>query len=52
MLLIWQSRFKGIQTDDLDYKDAKKTKNTAFMIWLAAILLKIVIEVAIAIVHG
>lgn len=47
MLLLWQSRFGKLETDDPDFTSARKTKNTAFIIWLVAVPLKILIEVAI-----
>ena len=37
MIIRWQIKFSGIQTRDADYPRAKRSKNLALILWLAAI---------------
>lgn len=37
MFIRWQVKFGGLQTKDSDYPKAKRTKNLALILWLAAL---------------
>ncbi len=37
LLIRWQIKFSGIQTRDADYGQAKRSRNVALILWLAAI---------------
>lgn len=52
MLIMWQAKFGNLETDDPDYIIARRAKNIGFVIWLAALPLKILIEVLIAITQS
>ncbi len=37
MLVRWQIKFSGLQTNDPDYRQARRSRNLALLLWLAAI---------------
>lgn len=37
MLVRWQIKFSGLQTNDPDYRQAKRSRNLALLLWLAAV---------------
>lgn len=44
LLARWQLRFSNINTVDTDYVQARRAKNVAFLLWLAALLVGFVIK--------
>jgi len=44
-LIMWQVRFGGIQTEDIDYKRAKRNILVALGLWLLIIIVQLVLEV-------
>jgi len=44
MLIRWQVKFGNLLTDDPDYKRARRSKNLALIMWLAAIPLGFVVR--------
>ncbi|HSP62971.1 MAG TPA: hypothetical protein VLQ90_08330, partial [Pyrinomonadaceae bacterium] len=44
MLIRWQVKFGNLRTDDSDYQRAKRSKNIALILWLAAIPLGFVVR--------
>jgi len=44
MLIRWQVKFGNLLTDDSDYQRAKRSKNIALILWLAAIPLGFVVR--------
>ena len=38
MLVRWQIKFSGLQTNDPDYRQAKRSRNLALLLWLAAVV--------------
>jgi NADH:ubiquinone oxidoreductase subunit 6 (subunit J) len=45
MVIRWQMRFCGLQTNDVDYGRAKRMRNVALVLWLLAIPLFLLREV-------
>jgi hypothetical protein len=43
MFIRWQVKFGGLKTNDPDYGQAKRAKNVALILWLAAFLAGFVI---------
>lgn len=37
LLIRWHIKFSGIQTNDSDYRQARRSKNVALLLWVAAI---------------
>ena len=50
MVILWQVRFGSLQTDDPDYKRAKRLKNISLLLWLLAIPVFLVREIAGAVI--
>ena len=48
MFVRWQMQFGGLKTGDPDYKSARKSKNTALLLWLAAIPVGFVLRPIVA----
>lgn len=44
MLIRWQVKFGNLLTDDVDYTRARRSKNIALILWLAAIPLGFVVR--------
>jgi hypothetical protein len=44
MIIRWQVKFGGIQTKDPDYPRAKRSKNLALILWLAALIVGFVVR--------
>ena len=44
MVIRWQVKFRGLQTKDPDYPKAKRAKNLALILWVAAIPVGFVIR--------
>ncbi|HEY0384510.1 MAG TPA: hypothetical protein VGC64_00795 [Pyrinomonadaceae bacterium] len=44
MLLRWQFQFGSLQTKDKDYPRARRSKNVALILWLAALLVGFVVK--------
>lgn len=40
LLIRWQIKFGAIRTDDSEFKQARRWKNIALMLWIAALLLR------------
>ena len=50
MIIRWQVKFGGIQTKDPDYPRAKRNRNLALVLWLAALVGFVVRQVLIEII--
>jgi hypothetical protein len=50
MLIRWQVKFGGIKTNDPDYPRAKRNRNLALALWLAALVGLVVRQVLIEII--
>jgi hypothetical protein len=44
MIIRWQIKFGGVRTNDLDYPRAKRSKNLAAILWLAALVVGFVVR--------
>lgn len=51
MLLIWRNRFGSLETNDPDFMNAKRSKNAAFFLWLAAVSAEVLLEIMSSILH-
>jgi uncharacterized membrane protein len=50
MLIRWQVKFGGLKTADPDFKRAKRSRNIAIILWVAALhgfVIKLVVEVVV-----
>lgn len=52
MIIRWQVKFGGLKTNDTDYPRAKRNRNMAVILWLAAVIGLIVRQVLIEIIFS
>jgi hypothetical protein len=44
MVVRWQLKFGGVKTDDPDFPRAKRSKNLAFLLWLGALFVYLIVS--------
>lgn len=49
MIIRWQAKFGGLQTQDLDYKTAKLSRNIALVLWIIVIPVSFVGHIIVAV---
>jgi hypothetical protein len=52
LIIRWQVKFRGLQTNDADYQRAKRLRTVALILWLVAIPLFVIRDILVTIVAG